>query len=94
MAKDDLFRAKRGVAALAACLVHTLNETDKTFQERFLKNLDEVYYEFPDDTDGDVNQELELFSWTREYLTGFNKITGARQAALGKLGAAPRNLWP
>jgi hypothetical protein len=72
----DLFRAKRGVAALAACIVQTVNESDPTFQIRFLERLGKAYYQFRDDTDGDVLQELELFSWTREYLTGWNPITG------------------
>ena len=72
----ELHRAKRGAAALTACVVQTLNESDPTFQERFLKNLGEAYREFRDDTDGDVTQELELFQWTREYLTGWNMIAG------------------
>lgn len=73
---SDLHRAKRGVAALTACLVHTIDKSDPTFKDRFLKNLTEVYYEFRDNTDGDVTQELELFTWTREYLTGFSAFTG------------------
>lgn len=81
---SDLHRAKRGVAALTACLVHTLNKSDPTFQERFLKNLGEVYSEFRDNTDGDVNQELEVFSWTQEYLTGFSPITGRGKPLLGE----------
>jgi hypothetical protein len=81
MEKTDLSRTKRGVAALAACLVHTLNESDKTFQGRFLKNLDEVYYKFRDEG-GDVIQELELFLWTREYLTGWIMITGQGKPVL------------
>jgi hypothetical protein len=73
---NDLFRAKRGVAALAACIAQTLNESDPTFQTRFLERLGKTYYQFRDGTDGDVTQELELFAWTREYLTGWNPITG------------------
>jgi hypothetical protein len=38
--------------------------------------LGRAYREFKDNTDGDVIQELELLSWTREYLTGWNNITG------------------
>ena len=72
----ELHRAKRGAAALTACVVQTLNESDPTFQERFLKRLGGVYSEFRDNTDGDVTQELELFQWTRQYLTGWNPITG------------------
>lgn len=73
---SDLHRAKRGVAALAACIVQTINESDPSFQARFLKRLDAAYYEFHDNMDGDVRQELELFSWTRENLDGWNNISG------------------
>lgn len=72
----DLHRAKRGVAILAACVVQTLNESDPSFQERFLDRLSRAYRELKDNTDGDVVQEMELLSWTREYLTGWNPITG------------------
>ncbi|MBN9555564.1 MAG: hypothetical protein J0H61_13000 [Alphaproteobacteria bacterium] len=79
----ELHRAKRGVAALTACVVQTLNESDPTFQERFLERLGKAYYQFRDDTDGDVTQELELFQWTREYLTGWNPITGQGKPLTG-----------
>ncbi|WP_292506475.1 hypothetical protein [Mesorhizobium sp.] len=72
----DLHRAKRGTAILAACIVQTLNESDPSFQERFLKRLSDAYYEVRDNMDGDVIQELELLAWTREYLTGFSNFTG------------------
>jgi hypothetical protein len=73
---SDLHRAKRGMAALVTCVVQTLNETDPSFQERFLANVSKAYYKFRDDTDGDGTEELELLSWTREYLTGFSHLTG------------------
>lgn len=72
----DLHRSKRGVAILAACVVQTLSESDPSFQERFLDRLSRAYRELKDNSDGDVTQEMELLSWTREYLTGFNRITG------------------
>jgi hypothetical protein len=54
-----------------------LNETDPTFQKRFLDRLSKAYGEIRDNWEGDdLNQELELLSWTREYLTGWNKVTG------------------
>ena len=74
--KDDLRQAKRGTSALIACLVQTLNESDPTFQERFLKKLDAAYYEFRDNQPGNVIHELELISWTRELLTGWNIVAG------------------
>lgn len=72
----DLHRSKRGVAILATCIVQTLNESDHTFQQRFLERLAQAYRELRDDTDGDVTQEMELLSWTREYLTGYSPFTG------------------
>jgi hypothetical protein len=76
----DLHRAKRGVAVLVTCIIQTMNETDPTFQERCLKRMSDAYYEVRDNYDGrwdgEVNQELELLSWTRELLTGWNFVTG------------------
>ncbi|GLS18115.1 hypothetical protein GCM10007874_11310 [Labrys miyagiensis] len=72
----DLHRAKRGVAVLAACIVQTLNESDPTFQERFLKRLGDAYQEVRDNCEGEVNEELELLNWTTELLAGFDCING------------------
>jgi hypothetical protein len=79
----ELHRSKRGVAILATCIVQTLNESDPTFQERFLKRLSLAYRELKDNTDGDVVQEMELLSWTRSYLTGFDFVTGQGEPFLG-----------
>jgi hypothetical protein len=76
---NDLFHAKRGLAALVACMVQTLNESDPTFQERFLANLRKAYSEFSDHTEGDTIQELELLSGIMEYLTGFSVTKGQGQ---------------
>ena len=73
---SDLHRAKRGVAMLAICIVKTLNDSDPTFQSRFLDWLGRAYSELKNNSDGDVVQEMELLSWTRSYLTGFDFITG------------------
>lgn len=72
----DLFRAKRGVAVLAACIVQTLNESDPSFETRFLERLSRAYRELKDNSEGDVIQELELLAWTRELLTGFSLFSG------------------
>lgn len=79
----ELHRAKRGVAILAACIVQTLNETDPTFQERFLGRLARAYCELKDNTPGDVIQEMELLSWTRSLLTGFDPVEGQKEPFLG-----------
>jgi hypothetical protein len=79
----ELHRAKRGAAILATCIVQTLNESDPTFKDRFLERLSRAYRELKDNTDGDVIQELELLSWTRTYLTGFDHATGQNEPFLG-----------
>ena len=66
----DLFHARRGVAAVVACLAQTLNESDSTFEKRFLKRLERAYDQIRDDSEGDVRQELELLSCVRDLLAG------------------------
>ena len=73
---SDLHRAKRGVATLIACVVQTQNESDPSFEKRFLERLSRAYRELKDNSEGDVRQEMELLSWTRELLTGFSQIHG------------------
>lgn len=81
---SDLNHLKKGMAALAACIVQTLNESDPAFQERFLERLGRAYYEFRDNAEGDVQNELELLAWTRSLLTGFNFSTGQGKPFLGE----------
>jgi hypothetical protein len=64
------------VAILTACVVQTLNESDPSFEDRFLERLSRAYQELKDNHEGDVIQELELLAWTRELLTGFSLFTG------------------
>src|SRR5690242_5644546 len=73
---DALSHAQTGVAALIACVVQTLNESDPSFQQRFLDRLERAYLHFRDNTEGPVAQELELLSGTRQLLTGWNPIRG------------------
>jgi len=83
MGTTDLHRAKRGTAVLAACIVQTLNESDPSFQARFLERLGRAYLELRDNSEGDVIQELELLAWTRSLLTGFDFIGGQGEPLLG-----------
>ncbi|MBL8773895.1 MAG: hypothetical protein JNK30_21085 [Phenylobacterium sp.] len=78
VALSDLHQSKRGIAALTACLVQTINESDPTFQERFLKRLGEAYYEIRDNSPASDNnhEALEPLTWVQEYLTGFSRFTG------------------
>jgi len=73
---SDLHQAKLGTAALAACIVQTLNESDNTFQARFLDRLGKAYHEYRDDQPNDPREILELLTWTRELLTGWSNHTG------------------
>lgn len=80
----DLHRAKRGVAILVSCIIQTLNESDPSFEDRFLERLARAYRELKDNSEGDVVQEMELLSWTRELLTGFSMFTGQGKPFLEK----------
>lgn len=64
--KDRHFLAKRGTAALVACIVEVLRESDPTFRARFLSKLDELYEQARDLDDAEGVEEMELFRWTRE----------------------------
>ena len=78
----DLHRAKRGMAVLVACVVETLNESDPSFRGRFLEKLGQGYQKLKNaEGEGaewgpDVIQEMELLTWTRSLLTGFDFIRG------------------
>jgi hypothetical protein len=81
---DQEWNLKTGPAVLVACLVRTLQQTDPTFEERFLEILGSAYDHFKHDheafrSDGsrrDMIGVLESISWTREMLTGWSNITG------------------
>jgi hypothetical protein len=76
---DDLNGVKRATAILATCIVQTLNEADPSFQRRFVERLDRAYGEIRNDPDkypGPPYHELELLTWVRTLLTGFNPSTG------------------
>lgn len=74
--KSEVDQIKSGIAVIAACLVETLSDTDPTFRERFLTHLANAYAKVRDDSEGDVLHELELLSWVREMVSGFNPVTG------------------
>ena len=80
MPLDDLHQSKRGLASVIACLVQTINETDPTFQGRFVARLETAYYELRDNPTSPHSKNdhmaLESFMWVRELLTGWNTIHG------------------
>ncbi len=72
----ELDDVKRGIGAMVTALVHTLNETDPSFQKRFLARLDQAQYSRKNgDRPAEVD-ELELYSWTASFITGFDFVTG------------------
>ena len=74
--RTQLDHAKMGVATITAALVATLNETDPTFQERFLKRLGQAAYSRKNGEAPWELDEVELISWAQEFITGWNNITG------------------
>jgi len=41
---NEQWTVRTGAAALATCIVRTLQQSDRTFEERFLKHLDDAYH--------------------------------------------------
>ncbi|GEM_PF-2361555 len=73
----QLDSAKTGVATLITALVHTLNETDPSFQERFLKRLDQAAYSRKNSNDDPWDlDEVEVIHWAQTFITGWSRISG------------------
>jgi len=71
-----------GPSVLATCIVQTLNDSDNTFQKRFLKRLDKAYAELQNDPVASSHSREEI-AWTRELLTGVRFSDPAGQIFLG-----------
>ena len=72
---SDLDHSKRGAVILATCIVQTLNESDPSFQERFLERLEQAYYKLRDDEASSLG-ELEMMAWAKTLLTGWDPVAG------------------
>lgn len=78
----DLHLAKRGAVVLVTCIAQTMSESDPTFEDRFLQKLKVAYTELRDGHElGDMHA-LEMISWTRSLLTGFDLTHGQRKPFL------------
>jgi hypothetical protein len=77
----DLNHTKKGAAVLAACIVQTLNESDPSFQERFLERLVRSYEQLRDSELASIH-ELEMLAYTRELLSGLGWGHGQNEPAL------------
>jgi hypothetical protein len=65
---------------LITCIVDAMSDLDADFKDRFVKNLDRSYAKIRDDND-DLNA-LELLSWTRTPVTGFDFSGGPQRPFL------------
>lgn len=70
----NLRAAKKGVSALVATLVQTVEQRDPGFEAAFLRRLEKAYREIRDE-DAELDG-LEILSWTRSLLTGFDHVHG------------------
>ena len=66
----DSDQTKMAVAALAACIVQTLRESDPSFQERFLTRLEGWYATLREDRRTNGLDCLETLAWTKEMISG------------------------
>jgi len=78
---DQLQDAKLGVSILVTCLVQELEAVHPGFRDHYLRRLSRAYSEVRHN-DTNALDRLELINWTREFLTGFNQITGQGKAFL------------
>lgn len=79
---DRRLQLDAGAAVLVTCVVQTLAETDRSFQQRFVQRLDEAYARLRDDPKIS-RRALEDLSWCRELVTGFSVATGQGRPFLG-----------
>ncbi len=78
--EDPIQNVKKATAILVTCIVESLSKTDDNFKDRFLSNLEYSYAKIRQDTD-DLNA-LELLSWTRSMITGFDFANGQQEPFL------------
>ena len=78
--EDPIQNVKKATAILITCVVEAMAETDNGFKDRFLANLSDSYNKIRNDTD-DLNA-LELLSWTRTMITGFDHASGQNEPFL------------
>lgn len=71
---EELKNVKKATAIMFAAVVSALGETNPEFKGRFVSKIEDAYAKIRNDTD-DLNA-LELLSWTRTMITGFDQVTG------------------
>ena len=66
---------ERGPSVLIACLVQTMNGSDKSFQMRFLARLERAHTELQNDPVASPHS-VEQLVWIYELLTGMSMRSG------------------
>lgn len=80
--ENELWQLKSAMAAIATCIVETMNTEDPTFKDRFLGNLEKTYSKLREGERENLHM-LESFNWTREFLTGWSMVSGQGHSLLG-----------
>src|SRR3982074_1078508 len=81
------------MAALSACLVDALGESEPAFQARFKENLEHAYNNIRD-MEGSNVAAMEILHWTREFLKELQNTRGeAGWRAPGPRSSAPTRLF-
>jgi hypothetical protein len=73
---DNLRQVKIAIAALAACLVDALKESDPLITQKFVARLDAAREKFRNNSDADPQQVLDVLHWATEMLNGWNPVPG------------------
>jgi hypothetical protein len=79
----ELDNVKKATAMMFAALVDTLAGTDSPQAAQFTEALSKVYAHIRDDS-ADLNA-LELVSWTRSMITGFDMANGQKTPLMKSL---------
>ena len=79
----DLREIARGTSVLIACMAQTLNETDPTFEQRYLDRVARAYGELRDNSDVDEGLAFSMLRHVRSLLTGFDIQSGQGKPFLG-----------
>jgi len=70
-----------GAAVLVSCIVQTLNESDSTFQPRFLNRLERAYSALRDDPRMTIHA-FEQLAWVKQLLTSWRFSRNEEKAFL------------
>ena len=78
----------KGAATLVTCIVHSLNQRDPDYRRSFLDTLSQAYGMMRDNpSTGHNDLGLQMLSYTRTLITGFNVIDGpGEQLFSGEIG--------